>query len=54
VRTGSLTAVAVDGMHPTFKQTPPQYFSSTTLLLDHGNGVAELSGADGGDMAAGT
>ena len=34
-------------MQPTFRQTPPQYFSSTTAALQ-----AELGGADGGDIAA--
>ena len=26
----ALRSSAFDGMHPTFRQTPPQYFSSTT------------------------
>ena len=44
----ALRSSAFDGMHPTLRQTPPQYFSSTTA-----DGLAELGGADGGDVPAG-
>ena len=44
----ALRSSALDGMQPTLRQTPPQYFSSTTADV-----LAELGGADGGDVAAG-
>lgn len=40
---------ALDGMHPTLRQTPPQYLDSTTATLS-----PSLRGADRRDVATGT
>ena len=44
----ALRSSALEGMQPTLRQTPPQY-----LLLDDGDALAELGGADGGDVPTG-
>ena len=44
----ALRSSALDGMQPTLRQTPPQYFSSTIA-----DGLAELGGADRGDVPTG-
>ena len=43
----ALRSSALDGMQPTLRQTPPQYFFSTMAAL------AELGGADRGDVPTG-
>ena len=45
----ALRSSALLGMQPTLRQTPPQYFFSITRGLQ-----AELRGADGSDVAAGS
>ena len=44
----ALRSSALEGMQPTLRQTPPQYFSSTTA-----DRLAELRRADRGDVPAG-